>query len=211
MGGWHLVRHGETQWNLEGRIQGHTDVPLCEFGRKKVRALARELATIPFSAVYASDLIRTVETARILIEGTDASVQKDPNLREFAYGAWEGLTLDEVQTQDAESFSQRLNRRDVDFAAPGGENAIQLLQRVRRFFDETSEMHGQEDNLLVVAHGGSIRALAICLLGLSDEHFWRFHVDCASLSVIRTYSGGRVLERWNHTVPLGIESLKGSQ
>ncbi len=209
MGSWYLVRHGQTQWNLQGRIQGHTDVPLAEFGRRNVRAQAKSLAGLTFSAVYASDLSRTVETAQILVNDADVSVQTDPKLREFSYGQWEGLTLEEVQARDQEDFALRFRQRDVDFAAPGGESAIQLLQRVRRFYVKAASVHDPEENLLVVTHGGSIRALTLCLLGLPDEHFWRFRVDCASLSVIRNYSSGRVLERWNITAPLCADSSNG--
>ena len=209
MGSWYLVRHGQTQWNLQGRIQGHTDVPLGELGRRNVRAQAKRLDGLTFAAVYASDLSRTVETARILINDADVSVQTDPNLREFSYGQWEGLTPEEVQARDPEDFALRFRQRDADFAAPGGESAIQLLQRVRRFYVKAASVHGPEENLLVVAHGGSIRALTLCLLGLSDEHFWRFRVDCASLSVIRNYFGGRVLEHWNITAPLCADSSNG--
>ena len=209
MGSWYLVRHGQTQWNLQGRIQGHTDVPLGELGRRNVRAQAKRLDGLTFAAVYASDLSRTVETARILVNDADVSVQTDPNLREFSYGQWEGLTPEEVQARDSEGFGQRFNQRDVDFAAPGGESAIQLLQRVHRFYVKAASVHGPEENILVVAHGGSIRALTLCLLGLSDEHFWRFRVDCASLSVIRNYFGGRVLEHWNITAPLCADSSNG--
>ena len=204
MGSWYLVRHGQTQWNLQGRIQGHTDVPLAELGRRNVQAQAKSLAGLTFAAVYASDFSRTVETAQILVNDADVSVQTNPNLREFSYGQWEGLTLEEVQARDPEDFALRFRKRDVEFAAPGGESAIQLLQRVRRFYVKAASGHDPEENLLVVAHGGSIRALTLCLLGLPDEHFWRFRVDCASLSVIRNYSSGRVLERWNITAPCAL-------
>ena len=209
MGSWYLVRHGETEWNLQGRIQGHIDVPLYPLGRKKVQAQANSLADLSFAAVYSSDLSRTVETAQILVNDADVSVQTNPTLREFSYGQWEGLTLEEVQARDPEDFALRFRQRDVEFSAPGGESTIQLLRRVRRFYVKAASVHGPEENLLVVAHGGSIRALTLCLLGLSDEHFWRFRVDCASLSVIGNYSSGRVLERWNITAPLCADSTNG--
>ena len=211
MGSWYLVRHGNTQWNLENRIQGHTDVPLCELGRSRVRTLATELSKTSFSAVYSSDLSRTVETAQIIVNGSGVAVQTNPDLREFSYGDWEGLTLDEVQARDASGYAQRFNQSDVDFAAPGGESAIQLLSRVRRFYRSTSDRHGPDEDVLVTAHGGSIRALALCLLGLPEELFWRFRVDCASLSVIRRYSTGGVLELWNYIPQTDSDSMAGEQ
>ena len=205
------MRHGNTQWNLENRIQGHTDVPLCELGRNRVRALATKLTDVSFSAVYSSDLSRTVETAHILVNCSGASIQSEPDLREFSYGEWEGLTLEEVQAQDSSGFAQRFNQADVDFAAPGGESAIQLLRRVRRFYERASAKHGPDDNVLVTAHGGPIRALALCLLELPEEHFWRFRVDCASLSVIRRYSTGGVLELLNYVPETDSGSTAGER
>ena len=200
MGAWYLVRHGETEWNRANRIQGHTDVPLSDKGRNQVSALAPELTGVPISAVYSSDLSRTVETAQILLSSTGLSVQQDRDLREFSYGEWEGLTLSEVQTRDGDAFAQRFNVRDVDFAAPGGESAVQLVGRVRRFYDRVVAAHDGGENVLVAAHGGSVRALALCLLGLPVEHFWRFRVDCAGLTIIENHAGGRVLRVWNHVV-----------
>ena len=202
MGGWYLVRHGDTQWNMLNRIQGHTDIPLSDTGRQKVRALAQELSDISFSAVYSSDLCRSVETAQILVDGSGLNVKTDSDLREFSYGSWEGLTLEEVQAREADGFARRFRQRDVDFAAPGGESAIHLLRRVRRFYVKATAKHDPDQNVLVTGHGGSLRALVLCLLDLPEEHFWRFRVDCTGLSVIKRYATGGVLELWNHTVPV---------
>ena len=201
MGAWYLVRHGETEWNRANRIQGHSDVSLSEHGRSQVRALAPELAGVSFAAVYTSDLSRTIETAQILVGKSNLTVQPDRDMREFSYGEWEGLTLSEVQARDGDAFAQRFKVRDVDFSAPGGESTVQLVERVRRFCDRVVAAHDGSKNVLVTAHGGSIRALALCLLGLSVEHFWRFRVDCAGLTIIENHAGGRVLRVWNHVVP----------
>ena len=72
MGSWYLVRHGETEWNRKGKIQGHLDVPLNEHGRRQVKMLAKRLAKCRFTAVYASDLSRTIKTAQIIAEGCEA-------------------------------------------------------------------------------------------------------------------------------------------
>lgn len=196
-GRWYLVRHGETAWNRGGRIHGHTDVGLNDHGRQQMRVLASRLAGCSFSAVYASDLSRAVESAQAIVEGHGTPVEADPNLREFCYGEWEGLTPEEAEARDPETYT-RLMVLDADaFAAPGGEDTNQLLGRVRRFYERTVARHQPSENVLVVAHGGSIRALLLCLLGLPDDCFWRFKVDCGSLSVVGDHPGGRVLELWN--------------
>ena len=94
-----LVRHGETDWNRDRRVQGHTDVPLNETGREQARALAGELAGEPLAAVYSSDLSRALETATIVAEPRSLAVTTLPALREKHFGTWEGLTDAEVLTR----------------------------------------------------------------------------------------------------------------
>ncbi len=196
-GHWYLVRHGETAWNRDGRIQGHADVGLNEHGRQQMCALAKRLAGCDLAAVYASDLSRAVESAQILVESHSIPVETDPGLREFSYGEWEGLTLEEAEARNPEDYACRMALDANAFAAPGGEVTRQLLHRVRRFNERVAARHEPSENVLVVAHGGSIRALLVCLLGLPDDRFWRFRIDCGSLSVVSNHPGGRVLELWN--------------
>jgi broad specificity phosphatase PhoE len=196
-GRWYLVRHGETAWRREGRIHGHTDAGLNDHGRSQMRSLAARLAGCRFAAAYASDLGRAVESARIILKGRGYAVETDPDLREFSYGAWEGLTAEEAEARDTQDYVHRMARSSDAFAAPGGENTRQMLDRVRRFYQRVVAGHGPSENVLVVAHGGSIRALLVCLLEIPDDMFWRFKVDCGSLSVVSNHPDGRVLELWN--------------
>ena len=196
---WHLVRHGETEWNRTRRIQGQTDIGLNQSGKHQITQLGERLATLEFSAIYASDLSRTTESAHIICSSRNVLVQAESDLREFSYGEWEGLTFEEAMARDPEGFATRMAGRKVDFAAPGGENMLQLIDRVRRFHDRVRPQHKPGDQLLVVAHGGTLLALLNCLLGLPVERVWSFHLDVASLSIVKTYSGVGVLELWNDT------------
>ena len=196
---WYLVRHGETDWNRARRIQGQRDVPLNARGRRQIGALAERLRGTRFSAVYASDLSRTVVSARLLIGESEPPITQAPELREFSYGEWEGLTVAEVEARDADRLSRRLDGLHEDFAGPGGENTYAVLERVRRFCEATTHRCAPGDSLLVVAHGGSLRALLVCLLELPPEHFWRVRLDVAALSVVRSYPQTGVLELWNDT------------
>lgn len=196
-GCWYLVRHGETEWTREERIQGHTDVDLSDLGRRQVHMLAKRLAGCRFSAVYASDLSRAVESARLIVEERGYAVETDPDLREFSYGVWEGLTAQEAEACDPEDYARRMALDADAFAAPGGEDTRQMLERVRRFCRSVAERHRPSEDVLVVAHAGSIRALLVCLLKMPNDMFWRFEVDCGSLSVVSNHPGGRVLELWN--------------
>ena len=198
-GRWYLVRHGETAWNRDGRIQGHTDTGLNDHGRHQMRLMAERLAGYSFSAVYPSDLGRAVESAHIIVRERSVPIETDPDLREFSYGAWEGLTSEEARAQDPDDYARRMALDAGAFAAPGGENARQVLDRVRRFCDGTVPRHEPSENVLIVAHAGSIRALLVCLLCLPDDRFWQFRTDPGSLSVVSNESGRRILELWNET------------
>ena len=143
-----LVRHGETDWNLEGRVQGHTDRPLNATGLAQARELAAALAEEPLDAIYASDLSRAFETARILAQPHELDVVAAPGLREKHFGTWEGLTGDEVL--------ERYPR------AAGGswgdaETSAELGERVRATLTEIAARH-EGRRVLVVSHGGPMRA-----------------------------------------------------
>ena len=200
MSTWYLVRHGETEWNRTGRMQGHTGVPLSAEGRRQATLLAERLRRVDFTAVYCSDLPRAAETAGIIAAGRDLAITPDSDLREFSYGEWEGLTLAEVETRHPGTLAERIEAGgNLGWTAPGGESALDAIRRVRRFTTRASESLGARENILVVAHGGSVRALAVCLLDLADDDFWKFRVDNNAVAIVADHDGSRVLESWNDT------------
>src|SRR5919108_2705992 len=123
-----LVRHGETDWNATGRIQGHSDTPLNAVGREQAQRVAQRLASESVRALYSSDLARAFETATIIGQTLGLSVVTSPRLRERQYGAWEGLTSAEIQSRYPEQFAA-WRARSTDFAPPQGETRSQLLTR----------------------------------------------------------------------------------
>lgn len=154
-----LARHGETDWNCEHRWQGHTDVPLNELGLEQARALAEELADEPIAAIYSSDLRRAFDTARIVAERKGLEVIVDHDLRELDFGAWEGMTSDEIE----ERFPGDLGRWREHGERPerrGGETADEVRERVIAAAHRIVAAHPGEQ-VLVIAHGGPLRALAI--------------------------------------------------
>ncbi len=141
-----LARHGETDWNREGRWQGWADPSLNDTGRAQARALAEQLRAAPFDAVYSSDLRRAHETAVILAEPHDVPVVVDRDLREIDVGSWSGLTRAEI----AERFP--------DGGRPDGETREQHSDRVLASVERLARAH-PDGRILVVAHGGCLRAL----------------------------------------------------
>jgi probable phosphoglycerate mutase len=144
-----LVRHGETDWNADGRLQGHTDRPLNDFGRRQARQLAEELEDEPLDAVYASDLARARETAEIVGERLGLLVVLDSDLREKDWGTWEGLTP--------------VERERVELV---GESTEAHQERTLRALRRIAERH-PGGRVLVVTHGGSMRRAQTAALGLA--------------------------------------------
>ena len=212
MGTWYLVRHGENEWNRTGRMQGHTGVPLSAEGRRQAARLGERLRSVDFAAVYCSDLPRAAETARIIAASRDLAISDESDLREFSYGEWEGLTLAEVETRYPGALAERIEAGgNLGFTAPGGESALDAIRRVRRFTMRARENLDLRENVLVVAHGGSLRALAVCLLDLADSDFWKFRVDNTALAIVTDHDGTRVLECWNDTSHLASADATGPE
>ncbi len=146
-----LVRHGETDWNVEGRWQGQADVPLNARGRQQALEVAQRLAEEGLQAIYSSDLQRALHTAQALADLTGLPVRADPRLREIHQGEWQGLLEAEIRARYAERFSQRL-QDPLSVAPPGGETVQQVRQRALSALAEIVSRHSQE-RVAVVAHG----------------------------------------------------------
>jgi broad specificity phosphatase PhoE len=156
-----LVRHGETDWNAQHRWQGHSDTPLNAAGRNQAGVLAGELKRV--DAVYSSDLARARETAEILAERIGLEVRLDPRLRERGFGAWEGLTTEEIESSFPDE--QRRWRAGIGAGAPDAEPFDAFATRVGSFVEEVGHRHVGEE-VLVVAHGGTIRVIHALAAGL---------------------------------------------
>ncbi len=199
-----IVRHGETPWNAEGRLQGHADIDLSEKGRQQAREVAKRLADTPIDAAYSSDLARAWHTAQIMLDQRDVPLNSTVGLRERYYGVFEGLTVEERQAQYPDEFAASLVK-DLEFAPPGGENARGTLERMTGVIGEIKERHLNE-TVLIVGHGGSLRSAIIALMELPPEATWRFVMANCSLTVIDTYPDNAVLGLYNDTSHLHSSS-----
>lgn len=172
-----LARHGETDWNAEGRWQGHSDRRLTERGREQARELGEQLDHV--DVVYTSDLARARETAEIAAARLGAEVRVDPRLRERAFGAWEGLTSVEVESAFADAHSRW--RAGEGFGADDAEPYDAFAERVGSFVADVLERHPGE-TVLVVAHGGTVRVIHALATGLDyvrDHHLIPSVANCA--------------------------------
>jgi probable phosphoglycerate mutase len=152
------VRHGETAWNVDARIQGQLDIQLNETGRWQARRVGRALAAEELIAVYSSDLGRAHETARAIAEASRIAVVAHPGLRERRFGMFEGKTFDEIH-EAWPDHAQNWKKRIPDWEPPqGGESLLQLRERVARTVSDLAARHrGQQ--IAVVAHGGVLDTL----------------------------------------------------
>lgn len=167
------VRHGETPWNRDTRIQGHTDIDLNDLGRWQAGRLAHGLREEPIGAVYSSDLKRARDTAQAVADAHGLPVHAHIGLRERAFGRFEGQTWDELELHyPAEALAWR--KRMPDFAPPGGETLLQLRDRVIQTVLSLAERHPGEQ-ILVVAHGGVLDVLyrAATRLELQAPRTWQ--------------------------------------
>jgi probable phosphoglycerate mutase len=157
-----LARHGETDWNSERRWQGHVDRPLNDAGREQARQLADSLADREIGAVYSSDLLRAQETAGIVAEKIGLTVEVDPGLREVDVGDWSGRVHHELEGIDPQGFRRW---QEGGKGWNGGESYEQMGERVVAAVTRIAERH-PGDTILIVTHGGSIRACRATAAGL---------------------------------------------
>lgn len=181
----YLLRHGETEWSLNGRHTGVTDIPLTENGRKLARQLQPILAREKFVMVLTSPLQRARETCELAGLGTVASVDRD--LMEWNYGEYEGLTTEQIrQTRPDWSVF-----RD---GCPGGESPLQVSVRADRIVSRVRAMDG---NVALFSHGHILRVLAARWINLSASYGENFLLDTATLNVLGYYRESPAFKIWN--------------
>ena len=160
-----LVRHGETDWNLDGRFQGHADPPLNATGRTQARELAAALAARSFAAVYSSPLRRAFETAEVIAESQGLRPIPIEGLREVDVGAWQGLSREEVEQRFPQQFGRWLA---FGQGWEDGETYDEMGRRVVAALVQLAGRH-EDENLLAVTHGGPIRAALAAARGISHS------------------------------------------
>jgi probable phosphoglycerate mutase len=146
------IRHGETAWNVDTRLQGHLDIALNNKGLWQAGQVARSLADEDVKAIYASDLLRAWQTAHAIAQATDAPLTADVGLRERGFGSFQGKTYAEIESLWPEA-SQLWRKRDPEWAPPGGESLSTMRERVQTTVNALAQQH-MGDQIVLVAHGG---------------------------------------------------------
>jgi alpha-ribazole phosphatase len=194
-----LVRHGETEWNVQRRYQGQSDIPLSNLGRRQAELVAERLVGKRIDAIYASDLKRAWETAQAIAEKNSLDVLTEPRLRELKFGILEGLTFEEAEEQYPDMIAAWLE--DFNNTPEGAETIDLFNARIVSLLDDLNEKH-DEQIVLLVGHGGSLSEILRVVLGLSRERRWYINMDNASLSEISIAEDYVAVNRLNDTCHL---------
>ncbi|MCL2376628.1 MAG: histidine phosphatase family protein [Defluviitaleaceae bacterium] len=176
------VRHGQTHWNTEGRIQGHMDIPLDETGLAQAERLGARLANEKVDIIYASDLLRAAKTAEIINRHHNAEFVTAPALRETSFGIYEGQIYHDVHydIQHHHALNQPL---------PGGESVFDYFARIYAFLDEITAKRHQ--NIIIVGHFGTVRAAICYFLQIPIENRERFHIGNTAVHCFERGDDGR--------------------
>jgi probable phosphoglycerate mutase len=201
-----LIRHGETAWNAERRLQGHLDIPLNKEGERQAAALAQALSGETVDMIISSDLSRAASTARAVAERHGLPLHTDASLRERCFGAFEGLLYDELEAHFPDAYAQ-WKVRDPHARYPDGERRAETFaefaQRAVEAVSRIAEMH-RGKRIVVVSHGGVLDAVYRAAHGMDITAPRTFDVLNASINHIR-WDGERLeVLRWSDNAHLDV-------
>lgn len=185
----YLIRHGETDWNTQGRTQGcGNDLPLNERGLKEAKALSLRFKNVPIDVLYSSDLKRAYQTASEISNVTGLCIHTTDRLREMNFGCFEGLTGEEIRLKYANIITAWTSK-PRDAIIPDGETLVEVQKRMVSEVDEIINCH-RGKNIIVVSHGMCLKVLLFSLLGFDISLYNEIRLDNTGVSIIE-YKGGK--------------------
>ena len=184
-----LLRHGETDWNLQGRCQGSTDLELNEIGLRKAREVAASLRAERIDAVYCSDLRRAVQTADAICQGRSLKVMTDGDLRELDHGEFEGLTFAQIRAAYPD-FMRQWRSEPAELLIPGGERLVDVQRRAWRAMERIARSHLPHETVAVVSHQFPISAILCLITGTPLNQYRSFHLDPCSFRRVAYHGAG---------------------
>jgi len=191
----YLTRHGQTDWNIARRYQGHSNTELNQVGIRQAEQLAKRLSSESIHAIYSSDLSRAMTTANAIASFHGIEPHADTRWRELSFGDWEGMTYEEMSAHSPELFDAWM-KDSLTVSTPNGETQRQLAERVQTAFNELKANH-KDETVLVVGHSGSMQTLLALTLGVDLSRYWQFRVSQTSLSELTVYDDSVVLNLFN--------------
>lgn len=196
----YIVRHGQTNWNILGKTQGHGNSDLTESGESQARELADSMINYPIDHIYSSDLGRAVKTAQIIGEKINIEVEKTKNLREMGFGVWEGLLIDEIKKYHAKTYDIWRNEPHL-VNIEQGENLHIIKERIDKFIKEINEKYDNK-HILLVSHSVTVRVMLLSFLNSGMENIYRIKQDNTALNIVEYRDYGPVIIKMNDTTHL---------
>jgi len=191
-----LVRHGETEWNVEEVFRGRIDIGLNETGVRQAELLAQYLSRLNIDAVYSSPLRRALNTAEVIARYHKLKVEIAPGLIDFDFGKWQGLSLQEVKDRYKELYAEWVGTPHL-VKIPDGESLDEVRERALAMVDEVVAKH--KGTVVLVSHRVVNKVLICALLGLDNSHFWNIKQDTCGTTVFAYENGRFILTKHNDT------------
>lgn len=193
----YIVRHGQTNWNILGKTQGHGNSDLTAKGIEQATELAESIVNYPIDYIYSSDLGRAVQTAQILGDKLNIKVEETEALREMGFGEWEGLLIDEIKTNYANVYTTWRNEPHLA-QIPGGETLHLIKDRVDSFIQSLNEKY-DDKHILLVTHSVTVRVMLLAFLNSGMENIYRIKQDNTALNIVEYRDYGPVVIKMNDT------------
>jgi len=191
-----LIRHGDTDWNVEEIFRGRVDVELNETGIKQAKLLSEYLEDVPIKAIYSSPLKRAFKTAKTISESHDIEVMAARELIDFDYGEWQGLSHDMVREKHKALYDEWSNNPQL-VKMPKGESLDDVRRRAISLVDQVITNH--EGTVALVSHRVIHKVMICALLGLDNSHFWNIRLDTCGITTFTHEDKRFVLVRHNDT------------
>ena len=193
----YIVRHGQTNWNILGKTQGHGNSDLTPKGENQALELSKAIKEYPIDYIYSSDLGRAVQTAEIIGSTIGVDVIQTPSLREMGFGDWEGLLIEEIKKDHAKTYETWRNQPHL-VNIPNGETLHIIKDRVDAFIKELNEKYDNK-HILLVSHSVTVRVMLLSFLNSGVENIYRIKQDNTALNVVECRDYGPVVIKMNDT------------
>ena len=193
----YIVRHGQTNWNILGKTQGHGNSDLTPKGENQALELSNAIKEYPIDYIYSSDLGRAVQTAEIIGSTIGVDVIQTPSLREMGFGDWEGLLIEEIKKDHAKTYETWRNQPHL-VNIPNGETLHIIKDRVDAFIKELNEKYDNK-HILLVSHSVTVRVMLLSFLNSGVENIYRIKQDNTALNIVEYRDYGPVVIKMNDT------------
>ncbi|WZL74941.1 histidine phosphatase family protein [Clostridiaceae bacterium 35-E11] len=199
-----LIRHGETQWNLESRAQGSQNIQLSEKGIQQAKLLADRIKDYKIDCIYTSNLDRASQTAKLLGNNLNVDVITMNELREMSFGKWEGLTNAQIQENYKENYVV-WRSKPHEATIPDGENLIDVQKRALEAIGKILDSN-KNKNIVIVSHGVTIKSIILGIMDMDLSNFYKIRQDNTCINIIEYKEYGPVMVTLNDTAHL--ENMK---